>query len=183
MEVRYWTWRKHFSSLFTYIHWSCFFIALDAWIHTLLHISGSSGCNWWSSRRTRVVIPVCPYRIPKYQRIDLDILNNARPRKTPSKGWNILASIDTYRPHSFSLLTHECKLFLRLRVVDLLRIKFVYFVIKYCSPTITLKLHSLGPLDHTCPLCRSPHIFINIPLLQSRYHLFDFLICIFHPCN
>ena len=58
-----------------------------------------------------------------------------------------------------------------------------YFVVKGRVPTIPLKLHSLGPLNHTCPFCRSSQIFINIPLLPSRYHLFDFLVCIFHPCD
>lgn len=80
-----------------------------------------------------------------------------------------------------SLLTHECKASLRLRVVDLLCVKFVYFVIKYRLPTIMLKLHSLGLLDHACPLCRSSQLFIHIPLPLDRYHLFNFLVCIFHP--
>jgi hypothetical protein len=46
---------------------------------------------------------------------------------------------------------------------------------------ITLKLHSLGPLDHIFPLCRASELFINIPLFLSRYRLFDFLVCIFRP--
>jgi hypothetical protein len=48
-------------------------------------------------------------------------------------------------------------------------------------PTLALKSHSLGHLDHTCPLCRSSQIFINIPLPLSCYLLFDFLVCIFRP--
>jgi hypothetical protein len=103
---------------------------------------------------------------------------NARPRKTLSKGWNVLAGVERHRhlsTHSFNLLTHECKVSLRLRAVDLLRINSVYFVIKYHPPMITLKL-----LDYTCPLCRSSQIFINIPLLLSRYRLFDFFVCAFH---
>ena len=54
------------------------------------------------------------------------------------------------------------------------------FVNKYRPLTITLKSHSLGPLDHTCPFCRSSQIFINILLLLSRHCPFDFLVYIFY---
>jgi len=103
-----------------------------------------------------------------YQRIDLETLMHIQP------------SIFT---HSFNLLTHECKQSLQLRAIDLLCIKSVYFELKCRRPTMTLKLYSLGALDHACPFCRSSQIFINIPLLLSRYCLFDFLVCIFHPCD
>jgi hypothetical protein len=87
--------------------------------------------------------------------VSKDEFNATRPRQTVSKGWSILRN------------SEQC----------------VYFVNKYRPPMITRKLRSLGPLDHACPLCRSSQIFINIPLVLSRYRLFNFLVCIFHPRN
>ena len=61
-------------------------------------------------------------------------LNGTWPRQTLSKGWSILAGVERHRhllTHSFDLLIHECKVSLRLRAVDTLQIKSMYFVSKY----------------------------------------------------
>ena len=103
-------------------------------------------------------------------------LHWVRPRR-PLRGGIITLSNGEFR----NLNVQSAKVFLtQSSRVPVHKICVQDFVNKYRPLTITLKSHSLGPLDHTCPFCRSSQVFINILLLLSRHRPFNFLVYIFH---
>ena len=160
-----------FSSLFTYAHWSLFFSCqLRGMMNAHLAVHLQVVCmEIWTTPITRTrpcSAALVVAMLKQYQHCPVHTLH--------INGRDNLCDIDTYR-HIHLTCWHTDVNYL----CDPERsTSCAYFVVKGRVPTIPLKLHSLGPLNHTCPFCRSSQIFINIPLLPSRYHLFDFLVSI-----